>query len=124
MKVLLSIKPEYANKLFSGEKKYEYRKAIFREEVDTIVVYATKPEGLILGELVIEDIIVDDLDALWERTQDASGISENFFRKYFSGCNRGYAIKVAEARRYPNPIDPYRELDTFIPPQSFRYMEI
>ena len=28
MTVLLSIKPEFADKIFSGEKKYEYRKYI------------------------------------------------------------------------------------------------
>ena len=29
MKVLLSIKPEFADKIFNGTKKYEFRKEIF-----------------------------------------------------------------------------------------------
>jgi len=30
MKVILSIKLEYANKIFEGTKKYEFRKAIYK----------------------------------------------------------------------------------------------
>ena len=43
MKVLLSIKPEFVEAIFSGEKLYEYRKAIFKKNVTTVVIYATKP---------------------------------------------------------------------------------
>ena len=32
MKVLLSIKPEYVDKIFSGEKRYEYRKSMFKNK--------------------------------------------------------------------------------------------
>lgn len=58
MKVLLSIKPEYAQKIFAGEKKYEYRKRIFkRNDVDMIVVYVTKPVGKVVGEFEIAEIL-------------------------------------------------------------------
>ena len=44
MKVLLSIKPEFADKIFNGTKKYEFRKSIFKnKDVDTVVVYASSP---------------------------------------------------------------------------------
>ena len=31
-KILMSIKPEYVDKIFSGEKKYEYRKRIVQRK--------------------------------------------------------------------------------------------
>jgi predicted transcriptional regulator len=31
MKVVLSIKPGFAEKIFSGEKKFEFRRAIFKD---------------------------------------------------------------------------------------------
>ncbi len=44
MKVVLSIKPEFANKIFNGTKKYEFRRAIFKnEKVKFIIVYASLP---------------------------------------------------------------------------------
>ena len=52
-KILLSIKPEYANKIMSGEKKFEYRKAAPQKNVDTILIYSTKPQGIILGEVLL-----------------------------------------------------------------------
>ena len=40
MRVLLSIKPEFVEKIFSGEKLYEYRKAMFKNvNVSTVVIY-------------------------------------------------------------------------------------
>ena len=42
-RMLLSIKPEYVNKIISGKKKYEFRKFHCREGIDTIVIYATAP---------------------------------------------------------------------------------
>lgn len=43
---LLSIKPEYVDKIFSGKKGYEHRKAIFKQDIKTIVVYSTQPVSL------------------------------------------------------------------------------
>ena len=50
MKALLSIKPEFAEAIFNGEKKFEYRKVIFKEKVKYIQVYVTKPIGKIIGD--------------------------------------------------------------------------
>ena len=55
MKVLLSIKPEFVQEIFTGKKKYEYRKAIFTRSVDKVVVYSTKPVGMIVGEFTVEN---------------------------------------------------------------------
>ena len=44
MIALLSLRPEFAERIFDGTKKYEYRKRVFvREDVDKVVVYATDP---------------------------------------------------------------------------------
>ena len=50
MKVLLSIKPEFVKEIFEGRKKFEYRKSIFTKDVTSVIVYSTKPEGMIVGE--------------------------------------------------------------------------
>ena len=57
MKVLLSIKPHFAKLIFDREKRYEYRKALFkRDDVDGIVVYASSPTKQIIGEIKTIDI--------------------------------------------------------------------
>ena len=67
MKVLLSIKPEFVQEIFTGKKKYEYRKAIFTRSVDKVVVYSTKPVGMIVGEFTVENILNDTPSTLWDR---------------------------------------------------------
>ncbi|MGI2336100.1 MAG: ASCH domain-containing protein [Dehalogenimonas sp.] len=122
MKVLLSIKPEYAEKIFDGSKTYEYRRAIFdAERVTTVVVYASAPVQRVIGEFEIEHIIQDEPRTLWERTGAHGGISQEGFQQYFSDKANGYAIKVKEAKRYKVPA----KLESFsisFPPQSFTYL--
>jgi predicted transcriptional regulator len=124
MKVLLSIKPEYVEKIFSGEKLFEYRKSIFkRKDVDTVVVYSTMPVGKIVGEFSIEKIITEDIDKLWKKTAAFSGISQDFFLEYFSNKKVGYAIKIKDVKKYSEPIRPFEDFQNFKAPQSFRYLK-
>ncbi|MBO2611223.1 ASCH domain-containing protein [Shewanella algae] len=123
MKVLLSIKPEFVERIFSGEKRFEYRKAIFKNpNVKSVVVYATKPVGKLVGEFDIERILTDCPSALWKKTSEFSGVGEAFYNSYFEGRKKGYAIEIQNLKKYPTPLDPYEELEGFHPPQSFMYM--
>jgi type I restriction enzyme S subunit len=51
MKVLLSIKPQYVDEIVKGNKKYEFRKKIFKkkDEVQEIYIYSTSPVKKIIG---------------------------------------------------------------------------
>lgn len=122
MRVLLSIKPEFANKIFDGTKKFEFRKSIFKnKDVKTVVVYASSPVQQVIGEFEIERILNFDLDTLWSLTQDFSGISEDFFYEYFADKEVGYAIKIKKVKKYRNPKNLREEFNLF-PPQSFAYL--
>ncbi|UOQ43398.1 ASCH domain-containing protein [Halobacillus salinarum] len=123
MRVLLSIKPEFVEKIFNGEKKYEYRKCIFKKnDIDTIVVYSTKPEGKIVGELKIESILKDKIDDLWEETKDFAGIDYEYYKQYFETKEEGYAIKIKDIIKYEEPISPFLSDENFKAPQSFMYV--
>ncbi len=80
MKVLLSIKPEFAFKIFEGTKKFEFRKVIFKKpNVKTVIVYASSPVQQVIGEFEIDDIFSFNPDAIWKMTKNHSGITEDFF---------------------------------------------
>ncbi|AOT72217.1 ASCH domain-containing protein [Geosporobacter ferrireducens] len=123
MKVLLSIKPEYVEKIFNGEKRYEYRKSIFKKNIDTIVIYSTKPEGKIVGEFKIEDVLHDNVDAIWDKTNEYSGINYTFFKDYFKNRDNAYAIKIGKIKLYDTPLDPKDFSNVFRIPQSFCYID-
>jgi len=77
MRVLLSIKPEFAEKIFNGTKKYEFRRTVFKnQDIKTVVVYASSPVQKVIGEFEIEEIISDQLQALWKQTKKYAGINE------------------------------------------------
>ena len=70
MRVLLSIKPEYAEKILSGEKRYEFRRALFKNpEIKKVVIYATSPIKKVIGEFDIECILTLELEDLWRKTK-------------------------------------------------------
>ena len=121
MKVLLSIKPEYVSRIVSGEKKFEYRKKIFRKKVEKIVIYSSFPEKRVIGEFEIGNIISDEINSLWNMTSDFSGISEKYFREYFSNNDIGYAIEIKSLLIYDSP-QKLSELNIGRAPQSFMYI--
>jgi len=123
MKVLLSIKPEFASRIFDGSKKYEYRRIIFKnQEVSRVIVYASNPIKLIIGEFEIEDILHGEPQLLWAKTKNHAGVSEKKFFEYFTNKSKGYAIKVKTTRIYEDPL-PLNHFMVSSPPQSFMYIE-
>ncbi|MDD5773108.1 MAG: ASCH domain-containing protein [bacterium] len=122
MRVLLSIKPEYASKIFEGTKKFEFRKIIFKNpNIKTVVVYASSPVQQVIGEFEIEDIISLTPDMLWKKTKKYSGISEDFFFEYFTDRNVAHAIKIGDNKKYVKPLCIRQDFNAS-PPQSYMYL--
>ena len=122
MKLLLSIRPEFAMKIFEGTKKYEFRKRIPKLSVSEVVVYATSPTQKIIGEFSVNRIISGRPSSLWQKFNKYAGISRANFMKYFSGCTCGYAMEIIEPKLYKVPFN-LRERYNCPPPQSFYYVE-
>ena len=122
--VLLSIKPEFAHKIFDGTKKYEFRKQIFKDSsVKKVIVYSSSPEQKVIGEFKIDTILSDTPSAIWLQTRDYSGISQAFYDEYFRGRQNAYAIKIASTRIYEQKKD-LSDFDIMFSPQSFAYVEV
>ena len=121
----MSIKPEFVAEIMNGNKKFEYRKNIFkRKDVSSIIVYATKPYGKVVGEFEIEDIIVDNPKNIWKETKHVSGITKQFFYDYFEGRDKGFAIGIKKFVEYDTPLDLVSlNSNIKVAPQSFCYIE-
>lgn len=122
MKVLLSIKPEFADLIFSGKKKFEFRRSIFKNrDIKTIVVYASSPVQKVIGEFEIESILSEEINSLWKMTHESSGISKDYFFEYFNNKDYGFAIKIKKVNRYKKPLCIRKDFGC-LPPQSFLYL--
>ena len=123
MKVVLSIKPEFAYKIFEGSKRFEFRRSIFKnKDVTSVIVYASSPVQKVIGEFEIGKIYNDDLSTLWGRTKEYSGISEKYFYDYFSNKEKGFAIQIKSKRKYSKPKCLKSDFN-LNPPQSFAYVK-
>ena len=121
--LLLSIKPEYVEKILQGEKKFEYRKRLAKEDVSYIYVYSTAPSMKVVAYVHIEGHLSDSPTALWEKTKAAAGISRAKFQDYFRGCKTAYAYKLGKVEIFKSPKN-LSDFGVAVAPQSFVYIEI
>lgn len=123
MKVLLSIKPEYVEKILDGTKRFEFRKGIFKNpDVKSVVIYSTMPVGMIVAEFDIDDVIEDNPCKVWEKTCNYAGVSKQFFDSYFHSREKAFAIKIGNLKIYDKPRHLSSLGSNVTAPQSYRYL--
>lgn len=119
--ILLSIKPDFVEKIFDGSKRYEYRRFACKDPIGKIIIYATSPTKKVVGEVIVEEILSASPTALWEQTKKEAGISIEFFHEYFRGKKSACAYKLGEVKKYDTPQN-LSDLGILQAPQSFMYV--
>ncbi len=124
MNALLSIKPKYVESIMKGSKKYEFRKSNFKKkDIEKVFIYSTSPIKKIVGSFEIARVIEDHPIRLWNQLFMFSGLDYEDFFNYFKKLNRGFAIEIDNIDEFECPIDPEDLIPSFVPPQSFRYLD-
>lgn len=123
MNALLSIKPRYVDEIVAGRKKYEFRKTVFKRDVEEVWIYSSSPEKRLVGAFVIAKVIEDTPANLWKKLRAKAGINRNEFFEYYNGTKVGYAIEIGDLKLFSNPVDPEEIFPGFVPPQSFWYFK-
>ena len=119
--VLISIRPEYVARIINGEKKYEFRKRIFKQHVRRIFIYSSAPQKRIVGYFDWDGAIAGDVSSVWEQTSKYAGIDEPAYKAYFSAAESAYAIKLNLLHLFDKPVNPWY-FQGFRPPQSYCYL--
>lgn len=119
--ILLSIKPEYVERIFNGSKKFEFRKHLPQKNVERIVVYSTDPVQRVVGEVDVLGTLTMKPSPLWETTKTTAGISRAKYRAYFQGCTTAYAFQLGQTYIYDTP-KTLEEMGINSAPQSFVYL--
>lgn len=120
--ILLSIKSEYVRRIFSGEKKFEYRKRIPKKEIERIVIYETSPKKRIVGVAEVSGIVSDSPICLWNDTYKNSGISKKAYISYFSDSNEAFAFVLGKITKLKKEYL-LSEVGINQAPQSFVYLD-
>lgn len=119
--IILPIKPAYADKILSGEKKYEYRKKLCRKEVNKIYIYSTAPVKMIIGEVEVVNKISMGKENLWRETKRYAGITKKFYDQYFEYQEYACAYEIGEVKQYRLPVT-LESIGIEYVPQSFIYV--
>jgi len=124
MDVLISIQPQYVEKILNGTKRYEFRKITpAKSAVRDFYIYSSAPVQRVVARFPMTEVHVGSPEAIWEKCGEfAGGPREDFF-EYFEGREKAYAIEITGLQRFDKPINPYKQDEKFWPPQSYCYLK-
>jgi len=124
--LLLSIRPDHADRIFAGTKTAELRRVRPRlAKGDWVLVYATSPRKELVGRFQVQAVVSRSPSALWREVGALAGVDRDAFADYFSGAKKGYAILIARAVKLHQtfPLETLRErVPGFHPPQGYMYL--
>lgn len=123
MKILLSIHPKFVEKILTGEKRFEFRKTLPTKDIESVIIYATKPLGKVVAEFKVKSIHSKSPEQLWLETKDYVGIDEDFFFQYFKNREIAHAFEVGELMVFEHPKELKEFIPSGVPPQSFCYIK-
>ena len=122
-RILMSINPEYVDKILNGKKKYEYRKIKAKKQnINRIVIYATAPIMQVVGEVEVKNIIEDTPNKVWKKTKEQSGVRKDFYDSYYKNKNKAIAYELGDVIIYNNP-RALSDLGIDYIPQSYTYLD-
>ena len=121
MRVILSIKPIYTEKILNWEKLYELRKRFSNKEISKVIIYESAPVSRVVWEFDIEEVLCEPINVLWEKTKDYSCVDKKFFDEYYEWKEYWYALKVKNPMRYKKP-KLLSEYWKKYPPQSYYFL--
>lgn len=121
---LISIHPNYVEKIISGEKRLEFRRIWAANHVDYLVIYSTAPVQKIVAVAKIGEIFRGSKSRLWEISRiKGGGISRRKLFKYMQDKKEGVALELMKVLGIDGGVSPHVLFGNgFRPPQSFRYL--
>lgn len=127
---LMSIKTKHSQKIFSGVKIWEFRKAppkLKEGESLEIIVYSSQVERAIVGKFSVERIVSCELEELMKVTgYENNNDALEWFRAYYSNKKLCSAIKIKNPILFETPITlamVREEIPSFCPPQNYIYIK-
>ena len=121
MDALISIRPEYIARIMNGEKKYEFRKSIFKQPVKRVFIYSSAPKKRIVGYFDWTGTITGTVNQVWDQTKEYAGIDKKAYKAYFKKAECAYAIKLNSLHLFKEFMNPWH-VNGFRPPQSYYYL--
>jgi predicted transcriptional regulator/ribosomal protein S18 acetylase RimI-like enzyme len=122
--LLMSIKPEFAERILRGDKEVEFRRRFSTKHIgQTVLFYVSKPIGSFMFTAKVRDVFKSRTAELWSSHHQKGAIDKDRFDGYFSGVSAGYALVLTDVFPLASPIsleEARRVSSELSPPQSFK----
>lgn len=119
----MSIHPQFAHRIISGDKLVEFRRRPLGRLTTHIVVYATAPVQAVIGVAEVERVVHASPAALWRAFSSVGCIERAAFFAYFTGVTSGFAYVLGKVRGC-DPLPLGREGLPSKAPQAFQYLDV
>ena len=123
--VVLSIRPQYTDKIMEGKKTIELRRRfpVSAPRGTIAFIYSTSPVRAMVGRAEIDDVVKLPVDQIWRQFGKSAFIKRSEFNAYFYGVDEGFALQFKNPLPFPRALSlsELRDRFGFEPPQSFLY---
>jgi predicted transcriptional regulator len=100
-RLLISMKPRFAEKVVAREKTVEIRKRFSAKWIGCqVAIYATEPKGALVGEAIIRDVISGSPEDIWSRYGTQVACTWEEYRDYAASSERVFAIQLQDVHPY------------------------
>ena len=127
--MLLSIRPQYADRLFQGTKLVEIRRKFTKKWLgQRASLYASRPVSALVGEATMSAISSASPADIWAQYGSAIGCEKSEFDLYTQGCDQVHAIELKEVLPYQDRVslDQLSHIlkEDLRPPQSYCHFNL
>lgn len=120
--IIISIHPDFVDKIISGEKQYEFRKR-FPDNIRYMLIYTTSPVKKITALVEIDTVLCDTPRNIWSKTRKQSGITKRFYDAYFKDKRMAYAVRLKNIHILNHPLLITDLKGIKVAPQSYVYLK-
>jgi predicted transcriptional regulator len=122
--LLLSVKPRFADEIFTGKKTVEIRRIRPRVRAgDLVFVYVSSPRCMLEGAFEVEALLEAEPSQLWKSVSRGAGLTRAEFDRYLANCKVAFGIVIRRQWKLDSPLNlagmRRRRVE---PPQSYRYL--
>jgi predicted transcriptional regulator len=123
--LLISIKEEFTEKIFTGKKSIELRKV--RPSILSgakVIIYCTSPIKAIVGIAEVKEVISHTPGEMWRLHSSRLGIDKKGFDEYYNNSEKAVGIVLTNPKRLDKTIDLEsikKVHPRFSPPQTYKY---
>ena len=119
--IMISIWPEYAAKIYSGEKTVEFRRRLpaSASEWRRMYIYETNPVRMVTGYADIRPHCMS-VRGIWLAFGTEGCINQFDYLDYMKGSDRAWALDILKVFKFAEPL-PLSSFGFDRPPQSWRY---